>query len=126
MLSNLDPLSLHRLNTLRKLRYDINGSQLSEIHQQLRTVSSSLISEVNFTFHYSYLDDFEGYNHWGAIDCLMIEKFSALLIVTIEWIPVVAKKSTWANYVSRSVNTLPKLHQKGILRPVPPPPHYLE
>ena len=124
MLSNLDLFSLHGLNNLRKLQYDIDGSQLSEIHRQLQTVSSSLISEVNFT-HYLRVNDDE-HRKWNDIDHFMIQNFPALFIVTMTWILLFGEKITWDDCVSRSVRALPKLHQKGILRPLFPPPYYLK
>ena len=98
-------------------------SELSEIHQQLQTVSSSLISEVNFTFHYDeYSVDDDIYKTLNDIDHLIIQNFPALLIVTIKWIPTLLERITWDDCVSHSAKALPKLHQKGILRPLLPPP----
>ena len=125
MLSNLNLVSLHGLNNLRKLQYDIDISQLSEIHQQLQTVSSSLISEVNFTYDDSVGPD-HGYKDWNEIDNLVMKNFPALLRVTIEWIPFKRNQITWDDCVSHSVAALPKLHQKGILHPLLPPPFYLK
>ena len=127
MLYNLHLVSLHGLNNLRKLHYGIYQSELSGIHQQLQTVSSSLISEVNFRFYsneYSVNDD--TYKTLNDIDHLIIQNFPALLIVTITWTPYHRDTITWDDCVSRSVKALPKLHQKGILRPLLPPPCDLE
>ena len=124
MLSNLDLFSLHGLNNLRKLQYDIDGSQLSETHWQLRTVSFSLISEVNFTY-YLRVNDGE-YKEWNDIDHFMIQNLPALVIVTMTWIPLYGQKITWDDCISHSVRALPKLHQKGTLRPLLPPPNKLK
>ena len=126
MLSNLDLFSLHGLNNLRKLHYDIDQSQLSEIHQQLQTVSSSLISEVNFTLHHGYRIVADTYKTLNDIDHLIIQNFPALLIVTITWIPNLPGRITWNDCVSHSIAALPKLHHKGILRPLLPPLRYLK
>ena len=125
MLSDLNLVSLHGLNNLRKLQYDEDISRLSGIHQQLRTISSSLISEVNFKYYDSDRGD-HGYRYWNDIDNLMIQNFPALVIVTMTWIPPYVPKITWDDCVSHSVRALPKLHQKGILRPLLPPPENLE
>ena len=127
MLSNLDLFSLHGLKSLRKLQYDIERPQLSEIHRHLRTVSFSLISEVNFTCHQSPNNG--EYREWNDIDHFMIQNFPALVIVTMTWIPSHMPyeiKFTWGDCVSRSVAALPKLHQKGILRTLLPPPEHLK
>ena len=124
MLSNLDLASLHGLNNLRKLHYDFDRSKLSEIPKQLQTVSSSLISEVNFTY---YLRGNDGeHREWNDIDHFMIQNFPALLIVTMTWFPRYKAKITWDDCVSHSVRALPKLHQKGILRTLLPPPEMLK
>ena len=102
----------------------MNQSELSEIHQQLQTVSSSLITEVNFKY-YDW-GNYNGYRDWNDIDNLMIQNFPALVIVTITWIPPPKKRITWVDCVSRSVKALPKLHQKGILRTLLPPPDNLK
>ena len=125
MLSNLNLVSLDGLNNLRKLQYAIDGSQISKIYDQLRTVSSSLISEVDFKCRPMRENDGH-YKHWNYIDHLMIQSFPALLIVTITWIPNLPGIITWNDCVSRSVKALPKLHQKGILRPLLPPPRKLK
>ena len=122
MLFNLDQCSLHGLNNLRKLQYEIDETQLSETHWRLRTVSSSLISEVNFTIHYPPYGDYD----WNRIDHLMIQNFPALFIVTMTWFPCYKVKITWDHCISHSVSALPKLHQKGILRPLLPPPEKLK
>ena len=101
-------------------------SQLSEIHQQLQTVSSSLISEVNFTFHYDVNVNTDIYKTLNDIDNLIIQNFPALLKVTMTWIPNPPGRTTWNDCVSNSVAALPKLHHKGILRPLLPPPEFLE
>ena len=124
MLSNLDLFSLHGLNNLRKLQYDIDESQLSEIYQQLQTASSSLTSEVNFTFHQTVNDG--QYREWNDIDHFMIQNFPALFIVTMTCIPFYGEKITWDDCFSHSVSALPKLHRKGILRPLLPPPENLK
>ena len=124
MLYNLDSFSLHGLNNLRRLQYDIDGSQLSGTHRQLRTFSFSLISEVNFTY---YLRGNDGVSReWNDIDHFMIQNFPALFIVTMTFIPLYGQKITGNDCVSHSVRALPKLHQKGILRPLLPPPEYLK
>ena len=124
MLSNLDLFSLHGLNNLRKLQYDIDGSQLSGTHWQLRNVVFPLVSEVNFTYHQAVNDGVS--REWNDIDHLMIQNFPALLMVTMTWSPRYEAKITWDDCVSRSFSALPKLHQKGILRPLLPPPHSLK
>ena len=106
------------------MQYEIDETQLSETHWRLRTVSSSLISEVNFTY-YLKVNDGE-HREWGDIDHFMIQNFPALVIVTMTWFPRYGMKITWDNCVSRSVKALPKLHQKGILRPLLPPPGKLK
>ena len=116
----MNPVSLHGLNDLRRLQYNINANQLSQIHQQLQTVSSSLISEVNFTYLHGDNKD-NDYGCWGDIDTLMTERFLALSIVTIEWRVGFGRTVTWDHCVSQSIAALSKLHQKGILRPLPPP-----
>ena len=91
------------------------------------STSSSLISEVNFTYtHLAKGDD--GYRYWGNIDTLMTNKFSALSVVTIEWRvdTMFEDKVTWDHCISQSIAALPKSHQKGILRPVMPPQIYLK
>ena len=122
MLSNLDLFSLHGLNNLRKLQYAIYGSQLSLTHRQLQTVSFSLISEVNFTFYYALTIYDDTHKTLNDIEHLMIQNFPALLVVTLTWVPPRDKSITWDDCVSRSVKALPKLHQKGLLRPLLPPP----
>ena len=112
------------MNNLRKLQYDIDESQLSKTHWQLRTGSFSLISEVNFTYHQTFNDG--QYREWNDIDHFMIQNFPALVIVTMTWIPLDGEKITWDDCVSHSVRALPKLHQKGILRPLLPPPKMLK
>ena len=102
----------------------MDHSELSEIHQQLQTVSSSLITEVNFKYH-DWSDD-NDYRAWNDVDNLMIQNFPALVIVTMTWIPLCGEKITWDDYVSHSVRALPRLHQKGILRPLLPPPENLK
>ena len=126
MLSNLNLVSLHGLNNLRKLQYDIDISQLSEIHQQLQTVSSSLISEVNFTLYSEFHINDATYKTLDDIEHLMIHSLPALLVVTLTWFPPYGQQITWDDCVSRSVKALPKLHQKGILRTLLPPPDKLE
>ena len=127
MLSNLDVASLQGLNNLRKLQYNINAKKaLSWLLQQLRTVSSALISEVNFTFDCQYDLNDDDYKNLNDIDHLMIRNFPALLVVTLTWVPHYSERITWDDCVSRSVKALPKLHQKGILRPLLPPPRCLE
>ena len=102
----------------------MNQSELSEIHQQLQTVSSSLITEVNFKY-YDWGDNHD-YRAWNDIDNLMIQNFPALVIVTMTWIPPYGEKITWDNCVSHSVAALPNLHQKGILLPLLHPPKNLK
>ena len=97
-------------------------SQLSKIHQQLQTVSSSLISEVNFKY-YHRSNDKDTIGRWNDLDNLMGQKFHTLSIVTITWIEYGV---TWDHCVSQCIAALPKLHQKGILRPLLPPPKYLK
>ena len=123
---NVNLVSLNGFNNLRKLQYDIDTRFLSGVWQQLQTISSSLISEVNFTYTHNAGDD--SYRYWGDIDTLMTNKFSALSVVTIEWRvdPTFEEKATWDHCVSHCIAALPKLHQKGILRPLLPPPYYLE
>ena len=121
------------MNNLRKLQYNIYRSQLSEIHWQLQTISSSFISEVNFKYHHgggygSSNEDTIG--RWNDLDDLMVQKFHTLSIVTITWIVEgiengFRKRVTWDHCVSQCIAALPKLHQKGILRPLLPPPKYL-
>ena len=118
------------MNSLRKLQYNINVSQLSKIHQQLQTVSSSFISEVNFKYHCGS-DDKDTFGRWNDLDDLMVQKFHTLSIVTITWIVQDAESGfskgvTWDHCVSQCIAALPKLHQKGILRPLLPPPKYLK
>ena len=118
------------MNSLRKLQYNINVSQLPEIHQQLQTVSSSFISEVNFKYHCGS-DDKDTIGYWNDLDDLMVQKFHTLSIVTITWIVEdtengFMKRVTWDHCVSQCIAALPKLHQKGILRPLLPPSHLLE
>ena len=124
----MDLVSLNGLNNLRKLQYDISPGSLFGIWQQLQTISSSLISEVNFT--YAHLTEREdSYRYWGDIDTLMADRFSALSVVTIEWtvLPgMTQEKVTWDHCISQSIAALPKLHQKGILRPLMPPQAYLK
>ena len=119
-------VSLNGLNNLRKLEYDIHTGLLSGVWQQLQTISSSLISEVNFTYTHNARDD--SYRYWGNIDTLMTNKFSALSVVTIEWrVDIMFEhKVTWDHCISQSIATLPKLHQKGILHPLMPPQTYLK
>ena len=124
MLFNLDQCSLHGLNNLRKLQYDIDGSQLSQTHRQLQTVSLSLISEVNFTYHQTFNDAED--REWNDIDHFMIQSFPALLIVTMTWFHRYEVRITWDDCISHSVRALPQLHQKGILRPLLPPPNNLK
>ena len=116
------------MNNLRKLQYNINVSQLSEIHQQLQTVSSSLISEVNFKYHHGG-NDKDTFGRWNDLDDLMVQKFHALSIVTITWNEEadygIMKRVTWDHCVSQCIAALPRLHQKGILRPLLPPPYSL-
>ena len=124
---NLVSLNVNGLNNLRKLQYDIDAGLLSGVRQQLQTISSSLISEVNFT--YTHLDEgADSYGCWGDIDTLMADKFSTLSVVTIEWrVPQgVSRGKTWNYCISKSIAALPKLHQKGILRPVILPHRYLK
>ena len=116
----MDLASLHGLNNLKRLQYHINASQLFRTHQQLQTVSSTLISEVNFTYHHGDNKD-NDYGCWDDIDTLMTERFSALSIVTIEWRVGFGRTVTWDHCISQSIAALPKLHQKGILRPLLPP-----
>ena len=116
----MNPVPLHGLNNLRKLQYNIDANQLSQIYQQLQTVSSSLISEINFTYHHGDNGD-NNYGSWGNIDTLMAERFSALSIVTIEWRVGFGRTVTWEHCVSQSIAALPKLHQKEILRSLLPP-----
>ena len=123
-MSNLELFSLHGLSNLRKLQYDIYGSQLPKTHRQLRTVSCSLILEVNFTYYYTFNDG--EYREWNDIDHFMIQNFPALVVVTMTWIPLYGEKITWDNCVYHSVRALPKLHQKGILRSLLPPPENLK
>ena len=120
-------VSLNGLNNLRKLEYDIHTELLSGVWQQLQTISSSLISEVNFTYTHN-AGEGDSYRYWGNIDTLMTNKFSALSVVTIEWRvdTMFEDKVTWDHCISQSIAALPKLHQKGILRPLMPPPHYLK
>ena len=102
-------------------------SQLSEIHRQLQTVSSSLISEVNFKYHHES-DDEDTVGRWNDLDDLMVQKFHTLSIVTLTWNEEedgYRKKVTWDHCVSQCIAALPKLHQKGILHPLLPPPCYL-
>ena len=112
------------MNNLRKLQYDIDETQLSKTHWQLQTVSLSLISEVNFTYY--QIGRNAKYSEWDDIDHLMIQNFPALVIVTMTCIPLYGKKFTWNDCVSHSVRALPRLHQKGILRPLLPPPEKLK
>ena len=95
------------------------------VHQQLRTVSSPLISEVNFTYDHGDNRD-DDYGCWGDIDTLMTQKFSALTIVTIEWRIQTWGTVAWDHSISQSVAALPKLHQKGILHPLLPPQYRLK
>ena len=119
-LYNMNLASLHGLNNLRRLQYNMDANQLSQIYQQLQTVSSSLISEVNFTYHHGDSKD-DDYGCWGDIDTLMTHKLSALSIVTIEWRVESGRTVTWDHCISQSIAAVPKLHQKGILRPLLPP-----
>ena len=66
------------------------------------------------------------YREWNDIDHFMIQNFPALVIVTMTWIPLYRKEITWDDCVSHGVRALPKLHQKGILRPLLPPPESLK
>ena len=118
-------VSLHGLNNLRRLQYDLNMNDLSKIHQQLQTASSSLISEVNFTYDHGHNSDYD-YACWRDIDTLMANKFSALAIVTIEWRTQSWLKVTCDHSILQSIAALPQLHKKGILRPLLPPPEYLK
>ena len=126
MLYNLDLASLHGLNNLRKFQYDFDRSKLSEIPKQLQTVSSSLISEVNFTFYHDNYLRYDDYIDLDDIDYLMIQQFPALLMVTIIWIFPPGQRITWDDCVSRSVKALPKVHAKGILCPLLSPPQNLK
>lgn len=108
-------VSLYGLNNLRKLQYHIQGGKLFQLHQQLQTISSSLISEVNFIY-YPNDDRDDNHEYWGDIDNLMIKKFPALRIVTMELDLDVHWRLPWARYNSKCIDALPKLHQKGILR----------
>ena len=126
---NWNLASLHELNNLRKLQYDINLSEVSRLLQQLQTVSSSLISEVNFKYHHTS-NDKDIIGRWNDLDDLMVQKFHTLAIVAITWIVEdtendCAKRVTWDHCVSQCIAALPKLHQKGILFPLLPPPDYL-
>ena len=85
-----------------------------------------MISEVNFTSHYDFNIYDDTYKTLNDIDHLMIQNFPALLIVTMTWIPFHGLRITWDDCVSCSVKALPKLHQKGILRPILPPPESLK
>ena len=116
----MNPVSLHGLNNLKRLQFNIDTNQLSQIYQQLQTVSSPLISEVNFTYHHGENGD-NNYGCWGDIDTWMDVNFSALSIVTIEWRVATGRTVAWDHCVSQSIAALPKLHQKGILRPLLPP-----
>ena len=127
---NFNIASLYGLNNLRKLQYNSNVSQLSEIHRQLQTVSSSLISEVNFKYHHASHDK-DTIGRWNVLDDFMVQKFHTLSIVTITWIVedienYSTKRVTWDHCVSQCIAALPKLHQKGILRPLLPPPDRLK
>ena len=86
-----------------------------------------MISEVNFTYHHGDSKD-DDYGCWGDIDALMTHKLPALSIVTIEWrvVTMFEEKVTWDQCISQSIAALPKLHQKGILRPLMPPQAYLK
>ena len=123
MLSNLNLVSLHGFNNLKKLRYDINGSQLPQLLKQLQTVSSPLISNVNLTYYHEIDDD--NYRHWNDIDHLMIQTFPALLTVTMTWSPI-SGKVTWDQCVSQCTAALPQLHQEGILCQLLPPEDQLK
>ena len=125
---NVDLVSLNGLNNLRKLKYDIHKASLSRVWQQLQTISFSFISEVNFIYTHLETGD-DSYRYWGNIDTLMADKFSALSVVTIEWrvsTGISEERVTWNHCLSQSIAALPKLHQKGILRPVIPPQAYLK
>ena len=111
-------VSLNSLNNLRKLQYDIHTELLSGVWQQLQTISSSLISEVDFTYIHLGKKVYN-YRYWGDIDTLMADKFPALSVVTIEW--RFEERATWDFCISQSIAALPKLHQMGILRPLTPP-----
>ena len=70
---------------------------------------------------YSHKDQGDdNYENWDDIDTLMTEKFPALSIVTVQWQPNRSWKMTWADCISELIEALPKLHQKGILRIIPP------
>ena len=125
-------VSLRGLNNLRKLQYDIETRDLSQIHQQLQTIPSTLITEVNFIYGHDSSSD-NSYKVWCEIDTLMIKNLPTLSIVTIEWRVAAGgllnpwedkPRVTWDHSISQSVAALPKLHQKGILRPLLPPQEY--
>ena len=107
-------LALHGCNNIRKLQYETDGKDILEVHQQLQTISSTLLSEVHFT---SGIEE-EHMKLWCDIDNLMARNFPSLSIVTIEWIE--DESIAWVECVSRSVKFLPKLHQKGLLRTILP------
>ena len=115
------------MNNLRKLQYDnntIDAPGPSEIYKHLQSVSSSLISEVNFTYQgdHATVDDFRV---WNEIDNLMIQRFPALSLVTMIWMTN-TRKVAWGYCVSQCTAALPKLHKKGILHPLLPPPYCLK
>ena len=112
--------SLHGCNNIRRLQYEIKGKEIVELYQQLQTISSSLLSEVHFTYDINQEDHDKV---WYDIDKLMVQNFPSLSIVTIEWID--GERIAWVECVSRSVKFLPKLHQKGILHTILPQAHRL-
>ena len=128
MIYEFNIVSLYGFNNLRKLQYDTDVSQLSKLHQQLQTVSSPLISEVNFKYHHGS-NDKDTIGRWNDLDDLMVQKFHTLSIVTLIWNEEedgIMKRVTWDHCVSQCIAALPKLHQKGILRPLLPPPKILK
>ena len=108
--------SLHGCHNLRKLQYSMGQRDISAVKQQLRTVSSLLVSEVDFIYAAGMNEPHEA---WGDIDDLMMQKFPALSVVTVTWIS--DKRITWTECISKVTKALPKLHQNGILRLVLPP-----
>ena len=109
------------------MQYILYGSQLSELYEQLQTIPSSSISEINFTYYHdgdNYNED-DDYRHWNDIDHLMIQTFPALLIVTMTWSPI-SGKVTWDQCVSQCTAALPQLHQEGILHQLLPPEDQLK
>ena len=114
-------VSLHGCNNIRKLQYRFSSNELAKLHKHLQTVSSSLISEVHFTYEERRP---EPRKSWTDIENLMIHKFPSLSYVTIEWNSF--REMTPAYYFSRCNDALPKLCQKGILRPILPPQGWLK